>query len=177
MPDITLDNIILIGMPGSGKSTLGSALAKTRGMQWIDTDDLIMDSTGKTLEEILYDGGVDVLWKVESSILEHLTCHNTVVSTGGSAVYHDRAMEHLGHMGVVVMIDVSLDVLQRRLGDLQARGVALRHGFAHSVSDVYTERMPLYRKYAHLIFSPDKAKAKASAENLSHIIDNEYVTQ
>jgi len=168
----TFDNIILIGMPGAGKSSIGHALAKLRGMQFIDTDVLIRKQTGKTLAEILKDGGVTELWDAESNAIESLSCHHCIISTGGSAIYHKKAMEHLRQMGLVVMIDVPLPTLKKRLGDLSERGVALRDCLTSDLAAVYHERLPLYRHYAHVRFATHTMGVKRCAAVLSHTIDN-----
>lgn len=144
------NNITLIGMPGAGKSTLGVVLAKRLGMRFVDTDLLIQEGTGKLLSELLEERGVDGFIELENSMLKGLHCERHVISTGGSAVYGDEAMEHLRSMGLVVFLDITLEELHKRLNmDLLERGVVVRSG--NTLDDLYNERAPLYAKYADVV--------------------------
>ena len=142
------DNIILIGMPGAGKSTIGVVLAKALGYHFIDSDLLIQDAEGKRLFEIIDEVGIDGFLEVENRVNAGIQVHRTVIATGGSVVYGEEAMEHLKSIGTVVYINVHYEDLQKRLGDLLKRGVAIRKG--NTLLDLYNERVPLYKKYADI---------------------------
>lgn len=140
------NNITLIGMPASGKSTIGVILAKFTRYDFLDTDLLIQRQTGHSLSELLAEHGVDGFCKIENEICAGVQAENTIIATGGSAVYGEEAMQHLKEIGKVVYLKVSLRDLRRRLGDLEQRGVALRDGM--TLADLYDERVPLYTRYA-----------------------------
>ena len=141
-------NILLIGMPTSGKSTVGVILAKMKGMDFLDTDLLIQRSTGKRLSEIIQEGGTDGFLKVEESECLGIAADNTVIATGGSVVYSDAAMTALKKNAVTVYLQVSLRELKQRLRETKQRGVVLRDG--ESIDELYAEREGLYRQYADL---------------------------
>ena len=145
---LTLDNVVLIGMPGAGKSTVGVVLAKKLGYRFMDSDLVIQDETGKMLHEIIAEQGTDGFLKVEEEINASLDCHRTVIATGGSVIYGPKAMEHLRKIGNVVYLRLSLDAIVERLGDLNERGVALKDG--QTLQDLYNERVPLYEQYADI---------------------------
>ena len=145
---LTLDNIVLIGMPGVGKSTVGVVLAKKLGYRFLDSDLVIQDKTGKMLHEIISEQGTESFLRVEEEINASLDCDRTVIATGGSVVYGPKAMEHLSQIGKVVYLKLSCDAIEERLGDLNERGVALKDG--QTLQDLYNERVPLYEKYANI---------------------------
>ncbi len=144
----TMENIILIGMPGAGKSTLGVVLAKILGYQFIDADLLIQSKLDKTLQKIIDACGPDGFIEVENEVLCTLSASHAIIATGGSAVYSDEAMKHLSEIGTVVYLKVSYEELESRLGGLHERGVVMKNGMGMSLSDLYEERLPLYEKYA-----------------------------
>ena len=139
-------NIILIGMPGSGKSTVGVLLAKRTGKAFVDTDLLIQTVTGRTLQDIVDRDGYLELRRIEEEVLLDLECNGLVIATGGSAVYSDRAMEHLRKDGTVVFLQVDLEALRARVQDYATRGLAKRPD--QTLEDLFTERCALYRKHA-----------------------------
>lgn len=141
-------NIVLIGMPGCGKSTVGVVLAKVMGMEFCDTDIVIQQRCGKRLQEIINEEGNDTFLVHERDALLSLDCDNTVIATGGSAVYSDVAMQHLKNIGTVVYLKVSEPEIERRLADFAARGISIKDGM--TIADLYNERMPLYEKYAEI---------------------------
>lgn len=136
----------MIGMPGAGKSTVGVVLAKRIGYAFVDADLVIQSREGMLLHEIISRRGVEGFWKVEESVGESIEAHRTVVATGGSAVYGERAMRHYKQMGMVVYLSLPLEVIGERLGDLSERGVTLKEG--QDLEALYVERQPLYERYA-----------------------------
>lgn len=139
-------NIVLIGMPAAGKSTIGVLLAKHLGLSFMDTDLVIQAREKKLLPEIIALGGIDRFLEMEECCLCSLGVTDSVIATGGSAVYSGRAMAALGGTGVLVYLETELDALEKRLSSLDSRGVVRSRG--QSVADLYRERTPLYRKYA-----------------------------
>jgi shikimate kinase len=139
-------NIVLIGMPGSGKSTLGVILAKLTARDFVDTDVLIQSVEGRPLQDIVDRHGYMELRRIEERIIVGLDCRNHVIATGGSAVYSPSAMEHLTSSGVIVFLDVDLPTLKSRVRDMATRGLAKRQD--QSFEDLFVERCNLYRKYA-----------------------------
>lgn len=144
-------NIILIGMPGAGKSTVGVVLAKTLGFDFRDSDLDIQRETGKTLCGIIAESGIDGFIKLENRIVSGISAEHTVIATGGSVVYGVEAMEHLRRNGICVYLRVSPEELERRLSNIKTRGIAMRDG--ETISDLYAERAPLYEKYADIILN------------------------
>ncbi len=158
-------NITLIGMPGSGKSTVGQALAKRLGLQFVDVDQVIIRKTGQTLAEILDDVGDEGFRQVEERINAELDVQNSVIAPGGSVIYGPRAMAHLRDISTVVYLQVEHDELLRRLGDLHARGVSILPG--QTFRDLYNERCPYYERYAHLIIDTKGLSLKQVAEKIA----------
>ena len=145
-----MKNIILIGMPGTGKSVVGRALADRLHYTFVDVDDLIVRAAGQTLAEILRSRGLDAFLALEGQIGEALTCENTVIATGGSMVLSQAAMEHLKENGVTIWLETPFALLSDRMpADLTDRGIAARPGM--SLREIYEERKPLYARYADLI--------------------------
>lgn len=145
-----MNNIILIGMPGVGKSTIGVLLAKALGYQFCDSDLVIQEQEGKLLKDIIAEEGIDGFIEVENRVNASLDMEQTVISTGGSVVYGKEAMEHLKKIGTIVYLKVDLEELQNRLGDIRSRGVTVREN--QTLTDLYEERVPLYEKYAdHIV--------------------------
>ncbi|RPH48477.1 MAG: shikimate kinase [Desulfobacteraceae bacterium] len=144
----TRSNLILIGMPGAGKSTVGVILAKMTSRDFVDTDVLIQTSQKRTLQDIVDTDGYAVLRKIEEDVLLELFAQNCVIATGGSAVYSDRAITHLKSYGIVVFLDVDLFTLESRIHDFSTRGLAKRPD--QEFADLYYERIVLYTKYADI---------------------------
>ncbi|SEI72905.1 shikimate kinase [Lachnospiraceae bacterium A10] len=142
------NNIILIGMPGVGKSTVGVILAKVLGMSFIDSDLVIQEKTGKRLKEIISEQGIDGFNAVENQVNSELLVENSVIATGGSAVYGKEAMQHFQEIGTIVYLSIDYGDLIGRLGDLDERGVVHREG--QTLQDIYEERVVLYEKYADI---------------------------
>jgi shikimate kinase len=147
-------NIILIGMAGSGTSSIGLLLAKTMSRYFIDTDKLIEETAGGSLQEILEAKGLSGFRLLEENILLSLNPANHVIATGGSSVYSKRGMLHLKKNGVVIFLDVKLSLLRTRIRNFSNRGL-VKHP-KQSFGELYSERMPLYRKYADYIFNCGK---------------------
>ncbi len=143
------NNIILIGMPASGKSTVGVLLAKNLGYRFLDCDLLIQESEGMLLQEIIAAKGTDTFLEIEDRILSEISAQRTVISTGGSAVYGEQAMQHLRSIGHIVYLKINYATLKKRLGDYSHRGVVLRNGC--TLADMYRERTALYEQYADVI--------------------------
>ena len=141
-------NVVLIGMPGSGKSTVGVLLAKRSARDFVDTDLLIQSAAGRSLQDLIDSEGYLALRAVEERVLLGLEAEGCVIATGGSAVYSEAGMAHLKALGTVVFLDVALPVLQRRLGDFSLRGIAKRPD--QSFADLYDERSALYSRYADI---------------------------
>lgn len=146
-------NIVLIGMPGSGKSTIGVILAKRSSHDFVDTDLLIQSAAQRSLQDILDQDGYLRLRELEEEALLTLDVHNHVISTGGSAVYSAPAMEHLKRNGICVYLNVSLDTLRSRIADYETRGIARRPD--QSFEDLFEERTRLYRQYADITVDGD----------------------
>jgi len=143
-----MKNIILIGMPGAGKSTAGVIIAKTLGLNFIDTDIVIQEHDGRLLQEIIDGVGPEVFKQIEETTILTLQCHNTVIATGGSVVFSRSAMEHLKSGGIVVYLKISFEEMERRLKNITTRGIVLVAG--ESLCEMYNERIPLYEKYADI---------------------------
>lgn len=146
-------NIVLIGMPTSGKSTVGVILAKILGMDFLDTDLLIQRETGGRLNEIIESKGTEEFLRIEETVCSSVCTDNTVIATGGSVVFSAAAMENLKQNGKTVYLKISLSELKKRLRDAKARGVILRDG--ESIEELYAEREALYGKYADEIVSEE----------------------
>lgn len=141
-------NIVLIGMPGSGKSTVGVILAKQLSLDFVDTDLLIQSSQKRPLQEIVDNDGYLALRSIEQQVLLSLECRGTVVATGGSAAYSAPAMEHLKRDGIAVFLHADLDTLHRRVRDFSTRGLAKRP--EQTLEELFQERFTLYRNYADI---------------------------
>jgi shikimate kinase len=141
-------NLIFIGMPGSGKSTVGVLVAKRLGMGFVDTDLLIQEEAGRTLQDIVDQDGYQALRRIEEQVLLKLSVESQVISTGGSAVYSDAAMRHLKANGTVVFLDIPLEVVVQRIGDYSLRGISRRPD--QSLSELFDERFALYSRYADI---------------------------
>ena len=159
-----MDNIILIGMPGVGKSTAGVILAKILGYQFIDADILIQQEEGKLLKEIIAEVGVEGFIQVENRVNSQIQCERSVVATGGSVVYGKEAMEHLKSIGRVVYLKVDFDTIDSRLGNLKGRGVVLKEG--QDLKGLYEERIPRYEKYADIVVDQTGCSVEETIEKL-----------
>ena len=146
-------NFVLIGMPGSGKSCMGRALARKLKIKNIDTDRVIEERVGKGLQTLIDEVGVDRFRELEEETLLSIETENSILSTGGSAVYSKRAMEKFHSEATVIYLKCSYRTIEKRIGDFSKRGVVLRPG--QTLRDLYDERVPLYEKYAHVTVNCD----------------------
>lgn len=146
-------SLILIGMPGAGKSTLGLLLAKNLAKDFVDTDLLIQLEHRKTLQDILHERGHIALRDAEEQILLNAHYPNHIIATGGSAVYSEAGMRHLTQFGPIIFLDAGIDVLEGRIHNMDSRGIARPAG--QSFADVYAERRPLYLRYADIVINCD----------------------
>lgn len=158
------DNIVLIGMPGVGKSTVGVVLAKVLGYQFVDADLVIQQQEGKLLCEIIEEVGTEGFIEVENRINASLNVTNSIIATGGSVVYGKEAMEHLQSIGRVVYLKVSYETLEKRLADIKGRGVVLKEG--QDLKALFEERSPLYEKYADIEISEGTLGVEQTVEKI-----------
>ena len=163
-----MKNIILIGMPGAGKSTVGVVLAKKLGYAFLDADLVIQSREGKLLHEIISERGVEGFWKVEESVGESIEARRTVIATGGSAVYGPKAMEHYKRIGTVIYLSLPLAGIRERLGDLDERGVTLREG--QDLDGLYAERLPLYERYADITVACEGLEIREIVERIADML-------
>jgi shikimate kinase len=139
-------NIVLIGMPACGKSTIGVQLAKWLSMEFIDTDLLVQARAGASMQAYQDAHGMEAYRALECETARSIVCDNCVIATGGSMVYYVEAMRHLQSLARIVFLDVPVAEIRQRIGDLSRRGVVIRPGM--TLDDLYAERQPLYRRYA-----------------------------
>ena len=163
-----MQNVILIGMPGAGKSTVGVVLAKKLGYAFLDADWVIQSRQGKLLHEIISERGVEGFWQVEEAVNESIRTDRTVIATGGSAVYGERAMAHYQEIGTIVYLSLPLKEIRQRLGDLDERGVTLRKG--QDLAGLYEERVPLYEKYAHITVDCENLSIREIVEKIARML-------
>lgn len=160
-------NVVLIGMPGAGKSTVGVVLAKKLGFRFVDSDLVIQEKCDKLLHELIEEHGVEGFWEIENQINGELQVEKAVIATGGSAIYGKTAMEHLSQIGLVVYLELSLSDIADRLGDLKERGVTLKEG--QTLQGLYEERIPLYEKYAQLTISCEGKNIRQIVEEITKV--------
>ena len=151
-------NLILIGMPGCGKSTVGVVLAKALGLDFIDSDLVIQREMDAKLSQLIDRYGDDGFREIENRINASLIAQDSVIATGGSVVYGEEAMQHLKEIGIVIYLKLSCDAIADRLGDLHARGVTIKPGW--TLRDLYNERVPLYEKWANITVDCEHLKLR-----------------
>lgn len=159
-----MDNIILIGMPAVGKSTVGVVVAKRLGYRFIDTDILIQEEEGKLLKNIIAEKGIDGFLEIEDRINANVVAKHSVISPGGSVVYCENAMKHYKEMGKVVYLQASFETISKRLRNARKRGVVLKDG--QSLKDLYDERVELFERYADITVCEDGLKLEETIENV-----------
>lgn len=165
-----MKNIVLIGMPGCGKSTIGVVLAKTLASYFIDTDLIIQVQQKNTLQRLIDDYGLDKFCEYENNALLAVSGADTVIATGGSAVFCTDGMAHLKENGICVYLKLPCDELKKRLANITTRGIAMRKG--RTIDDVYKERIPLYEKYADLVIDCMGKTVEEIVEIISKTVEN-----
>ncbi|MBR6668308.1 MAG: shikimate kinase [Clostridia bacterium] len=163
-----MHNIILIGMPGCGKSTVGVVLAKALGMDFIDSDLVIQKEMGAKLSQLIDQHGDAGFREIENRINAALNAENSIIATGGSVVYGEDAMRHLKGIGTVVYLKLSYEAIEDRLGDLHARGVTIQPGW--TLRDLYNERVPLYEKWADVTVDCEQLRLREVVAYISRHI-------
>ncbi|MDE5782259.1 MAG: shikimate kinase [Lachnospiraceae bacterium] len=143
------NNIVLIGMPGVGKSTIGVILAKIMGYKFIDSDIIIQEQEGRLLKDIIADEGIDGFLEIENNVNMNLNVKNAVIATGGSAVYGSQAMKHYKETSTIIYLKLDYEAVDLRLGDIRRRGVVLRDG--QTLEDIYIERTLMYDEYSDIV--------------------------
>ena len=164
-----MPNVILIGMPACGKSITGVVLAKTMRKSFIDTDLRIQEKEERPLQDIINESGNDYFRKVEEEVLCSVETSNSVISTGGSAIYYDTAMKHLKEQGTVVYLKVALETIEARLYNFKTRGVTMEKGA--TIASLYEERIPLYEKYADVIIEADGFEVEDTVEAIINAVN------
>lgn len=161
-------NLILIGMPAVGKSTLGVLLAKRIGFAFIDTDLLIQTGEGMSLKRIIHHLGTEGFCDLEAKYVQQLATRQTVIATGGSVVYRPQAMSHLSEIGTIVFLEIQLAPLKQRLKQLDQRGVVRAPG--QTIEHLFRERHPLYRQYAQITVDCSNSTPEELVSRLSVVI-------
>ena len=165
-----MDNIILIGMPAVGKSTVGVIVAKRLGYKFIDTDLLIQEETGKLLREIIAEQGREGFLKIEDDVNSRVNVEKTIISPGGSVVYCENAMKHYKEIGKILYLKVSYETISKRLRNAKKRGVVLRDG--QTLEDLYNERVRLFEKYADITVVEDGFSLEETIDNVLEALEN-----
>ena len=166
-----MKDIILIGMPGVGKSTIGVVLAKKLGLSFLDSDLLIQEREGRLLHEIIQQDGLEEFNRIEEEVNASIQQQNAVIATGGSAVYGQRAMEHLKKIGTIVYLKLPYEELVNRLGDLEERGVAMKKN--QTLNQLMEERTPLYEEYSDVIIDCHEKQIREIVEEISQGINRD----
>ena len=157
-------NIVLIGMPGCGKSTVGVILAKTIGVNFVDTDILIQQREGRLLQNIIDTDGIQKFLDREAEAIIELECDNSVIATGGSVVFRKETIEHLKKNGKIFYLNVKLDEIKNRLNNISTRGIAAEKG--KSIDEIFTEREALYLKYADFVLDLENSSVEETVEKI-----------
>lgn len=163
------DNIVLIGMPGCGKSTLGVVLAKSTNRNFVDVDLLIQQKAGKKLHKIIEDEGLKYFSDLENSVGASVKAENSVIATGGSIIFGEDAMAHLKKIGTVVYLRLPLEVIKKRIRNFATRGIAMKPG--ETLDDVFAQRSPLYEKYADMTIDCENVTFEENLEKLINTLD------
>lgn len=163
-----MDNIIFIGMPSAGKSTVGVVAAKRLGYEFVDTDLLIQKQEGCLLKQIIAEKGIDGFLSIEDQVNSDVDVNHTVISPGGSIVYCANAMNHYKEIGTVVYLQTSFQTINERIGDPEKRGVVLREG--QSLRDLYEERKELFEKYADITICEDGLTLEETIGNVLEVL-------
>ncbi len=161
-------NIVLIGMPGVGKSSVGVVLAKRLGACFIDSDIIIQEKTGILLEDIIKNRGIEEFLKIEDEVNYEFNFTNTIIATGGSVCYCDRAMRKFKNESIVIYLKLSFDAIKKRLGDFSRRGVAMREG--EDLQNLYKNRINLYEKYADITIDCEGKELITIIEEIEKVV-------
>ena len=165
-----MQNLILIGMPGCGKSTVGVVLAKALGLDFIDSDLVIQREMGAKLSQLIDRHGDEGFRAIENRINASLTVTDSIIATGGSVVYGEDAMRHLKEIGTIIYLKLSCEAIEDRLGDLHARGVTIKPGW--TLRDLYNERVPLYEKWADITVDCEQIRLREVVEYIRSRIES-----
>ncbi|QOV19446.1 shikimate kinase [Blautia liquoris] len=165
-----IKNIVLIGMPGVGKSTVGVILAKELGYNFVDSDLIIQTNEKRLLSEIIEQEGIDGFLKIENQVNASLCVQKAVIATGGSVVYGYEAMEHLKKIGNIIYLKLSYQELEKRLDNLEGRGVVVKSG--QTLRNIYDERTPIYEKYANHIIDEENLDIEKTLQKIVEVIGN-----
>lgn len=165
-----MNNVIFIGMPASGKSTIGVVAAKRLGYGFIDPDILIQEQEKRLLHEIIEQEGLERFQEIEDDVNARIEAEHTVISPGGSIVYCQNAMEHFKKIGKIVYLQVSYETIDKRIGDPHKRGVTLRDG--QTLWDLYVERKALFEKYADIIINEDGLTLEQTIGKVLEALEN-----
>ena len=165
-------NVILIGMPGCGKSTLGVLLAKALTMDFVDTDLIMQKQFGKPLQQLVDELGTEGFSKAEEDCICGLDLHNTVIATGGSVALEERAMEHLSQTGPIVFVKLTCETIERRLKNISTRGITLEKG--QTIRDLYEYRQPFYHRWGEIVIEADGQEIEQTVETLVHCLQNSH---
>jgi shikimate kinase len=162
-----MKNIILIGMPGAGKSTVGVILAKVLGYNFVDSDIVIQQNEKRTLREIIQEEGADGFVEIENRVHAKMEFSNSVIATGGSVVYGQEAMAHLKEIGTIIYLKLSYNTISHRLHDIKNRGVVLKDG--QTLRTLYDERTLLYEEYADVVVKEDGLSVEETIEKVLQV--------
>lgn len=165
------DNIVLIGMPGAGKSTVGVVLAKILNKHFIDTDLLIQKHYNETLQAMIDAYGSEGFIDRENVVLSTLDATDSVISTGGSAIYSDDGMRHLQDIGLVVYLRGSVEEIAGRIEDFDERGIVFRGNLQNGLAGLMEDRAPLYEKYANIIYDIDGKSVTETARGIAGCLE------
>lgn len=168
-----MKNIILIGMPGVGKSTIGVVLAKRLGYAFLDSDLLIQEKEGKLLHQLIEERGIEGFIAIEEKVNASIEEEKAVIATGGSAVYGEKAMAHFQSIGKIIYLSLPYEELADRLGDLNQRGVVLKED--QSLEQLWEERKPLYEAYADIFIDCHKKQIREIVEEIASILKEEGI--
>lgn len=164
-----MKNIALIGMPASGKSTVGVVLAKVMKYKFIDTDIVLQETAGMSLNDVLAERGLDGFIQFENDVIKDFKADKTVISTGGSVIYGEEEMANIKSQSVVVYLKQHYETIEKRLTNLATRGVAMREGY--TLRDLYNERVPLYEKYADVVIEADELPIEEAVVRIQRMVE------
>ena len=165
-----MNNIILIGMPGAGKSTIGSMLAEKLKYNFIDTDILIQEKAGKPIPQIIKEKGIDTVLQIENEVNSNIKVEKSVIATGGSVIYGKSAMDNLKKIGKIIYLKQDFETINKRIENVEERGVILKKD--QTLKDLYNERTPLYEKYADIIIEEGELSIEETLQVLLNTLAN-----